>query len=231
MELTIDTSTRYASVALSTRGEVTIELAWRSEQNHSVEFVSALRQVMGRANVQMQHIEAIFIANGPGGFSALRVGMSVAKALAMAQSIPLVAIGTLDVEAQPYLGLGFPVCAVIEAGRTKLYAAIYELKERGGGNTGANYRVESHQGLLSVVPKDTLFCGEAAHTITDAVREHLGNRSPVIDAPLPSRRPGVLARLGYQRLQASGTDDLERLQPLYMRGSQFEVAQRSAGQG
>jgi tRNA threonylcarbamoyladenosine biosynthesis protein TsaB len=229
MELSIDTSTRYASLALSREGEVTIELAWRSEQNHSVELVPALRQLMSQANVRMEQIEAIFVAKGPGGFSALRVGISVAKALAMAQSVPLIGVGTLDIEAQPYLGLGIPVCAVIEAGRSKIYAAIYGPQERGGGNASADYRVESHQGLVSAVPEGTLFCGEAARSIADAVREHLGSGSPVMDAPLPSRRPGELARLGYRRLQASDSDDLERLQPVYILGSQFEVAQRRAG--
>jgi len=79
MELAIDTSTRYASVALSQQGEAFAELTWRSDRNHSVELVPAIRELQTKSNTEMYQLEAIFIAQGPGGFSALRVGMSTAK--------------------------------------------------------------------------------------------------------------------------------------------------------
>ena len=120
MELSIDTSTRYASVALSNNGQVTHALSWRSEQNHSVECVPAMRRLMEQAGVSPEDVKAVFVARGPGGFSALRVGVSVAKAMSMAQGIPLVAVGSLHVEAYPYLGLGRPVCAIMAAGRKTL---------------------------------------------------------------------------------------------------------------
>ena len=82
MELSIDTSTRYASIGLSGQGEPVIELTWRSDRNHSVELVPNVRRLLKRAAIGVGDLEAIFIASGPGGFSALRVGMSVAKAMA-----------------------------------------------------------------------------------------------------------------------------------------------------
>ena len=108
MELSIDTSTRYASVALSRSGECVAELTWRSERNHSVELAPTVRDLMGRDSVAMSELDAVFVAAGPGAFSALRVGMSLAKTLASALKVPLVSVGTLEVEAQPYLGLGVP---------------------------------------------------------------------------------------------------------------------------
>lgn len=226
MELCIDTSTRFASAALSLNGEVAMELAWRSDQNHSVEYVPALRSLMERAGVRMAQVDAVFVARGPGGFSALRVGISLAKALAMARDIPLVAVGTLDVEAQPYLGLGLPVCAVIEAGRGIVYAALYGSRLQTGGHWDAVYRVVTYDGLVSSVREPTVFCGEGVGAVADVLRENLGETAMVVDVPPPTRRPGALARLGYLRWQASDTDDPETLAPLYMRGSQFDVAQR-----
>ena len=58
------------------------------------------------------------MALGPGGFSALRVGISVAKGLALPLDIPLVGVGTLEMEAYPYAGAGIPVCPLLEAGRS-----------------------------------------------------------------------------------------------------------------
>ena len=115
MELSIDSSTRYACVGLSRQGESLAELAWRSDRNHSVELVPAIQALLGRRAVEFHEIEAVFVEAGPGGFSALRVGMSTAKSLAVALGVPLVSVVTLDVEAQPYLALGAPVVALMEA--------------------------------------------------------------------------------------------------------------------
>jgi tRNA threonylcarbamoyladenosine biosynthesis protein TsaB len=98
MELAIDTSTRYASVAVADCGAVVVEQTWRSGRNHSVELVPAVRRVMALAGAKMDRLAAIYVASGPGGFSALRVGMSTAKAISAAVGAPLVAVPTLDVE-------------------------------------------------------------------------------------------------------------------------------------
>lgn len=223
MDLSIDTSTRYASVALSRRGEVVAEMSWRSEQNHSVEVMPALLALMERQGVGPEEIEAVFVAKGPGGFSALRVGVSIAKTFADARRIPLVAIGTLDVEARPYLGLGLPVWAMIEAGKDKLYVARY-----GAGGVAAEGvgGVETHDEMVGAVETPTLFCGEAAASVSQLLRERLGELAVVVDVPVPTRSPGILSMLGYKRLLAADTDDPATLQPTYMRGSQFDAAQR-----
>ena len=57
------------------------------------------------------------MAIGPGGFSALRVGLSTAKGLCTGLNIPLVALNTLDVEAEPHRDQDLPVCALLDVGR------------------------------------------------------------------------------------------------------------------
>ena len=145
MELSIDTSTRYASVGLSLGGETLAERTWRSERNHSVELVPTIRELMARVGVEMADLNAVFSAKGPGGFSALRVGMSTAKALATALSIPLFAVNSLDIEAHQYLGLNAPVCAIITAGRNRLYVGTYDGRAQPDGST---YEVISARGAV-----------------------------------------------------------------------------------
>jgi tRNA A37 threonylcarbamoyladenosine modification protein TsaB len=135
-----------------------------------------------------------------------------------------VAVGTLELEARPYLGLGLPVCALIEAGRSRVYTAIFD----GDGVPGAGSGVETHEGLVSSTQRRTLFCGEGAMAIEGMLRVRLRSLAVVPDLPPPTRRPAVLARLGYMRLQDSETDDPASLQPLYMRGAQVQTAERKA---
>ncbi len=228
MELSIDTSTRYAAVGLSRQGQTFVELCWRSEQNHSVELVPAILEVMRRARVSMGQLEAIFVAKGPGAFSALRVGMSTAKAMAVALGVPLVGVGTLDIEAAPYFGLGHTVYAVIQAGQDRVYVGRYPANEH---PLEPDYQVLGHEALAAEVGAPTLFCGEGARALEDMLRERLQERAIVARARPPTRRPGFLAQLGYQWLQMGATDNPDTLQPLYLRSSQVSEAQRRPMQG
>ena len=221
MDLAIDTSTRFASVGLSSHGESVVELAWRSERNHSVELVPSIRRLLKRESIGVSQLESIYIASGPGSFSALRVGMSVAKAMAASLAAPLVAVGTLDIEAQPYHGLGSPVCALIGAGRRRLYLGDFSNVSQ------PTYRVVEHSELAAVAPSDALFCGEGASLVEEFIRSAFGADAKISAAPSPTRRAGVLASLGYEMLRQGRAADAMNLEPMYLRSSQVSTANRT----
>ena len=219
MELCIDTSTRYASVGISKEGRIVVELAWRSERNHSVELAPALRRVMEHAGVRMEDLTAVFAAQGPGGFSALRVGLSVAKSLAMARNLPLVGVNTLDIEAVPFHGIGAPLATVIGAGRSKVYLGTYD----GSTSHEGDYRVVERERLEETLSEGTIVFGEEA----GAVRNLAGTEISVIETPPPTRSASALAKLAYERLRVGETDDPDTLQPIYMHSAQFEKAKQA----
>ena len=221
MELVLDTSTRYASVAVAREGVIMAELSWRSERNHSVELVPAIRRVVEQAGVTLGDATAVVVAQGPGGFSALRVGISMAKAFAMARGIPLVGVNTLDAEAQPFLGTGLRVCAIVGAGRAKVYAGQYP------GGVSSGHSVESHEDLAAGITEKTLLCGEGLSQVEELVRERVGDLAIIAGTPPPTRRPAVLAHLGYERLQSGDAQSPESLEPIYMRAAQIAAAQRN----
>ncbi len=222
MELAIDTSTRFASIGLSRQGESVAELTWRSERNHSVELVPSIKTLLERAGSGVSQIEAIYIAAGPGGFSALRVGMSAAKAMAVSLDVvPLVAIGTLDVEAQPYLGLRRPICALIGAGRGRLYIGNF------GGDAPPTYSVIEHGALGAAASADALFCGEGATASADLIRSEFGADAAIAAVAPPTRRAGVMAAMGYEALQRGHIADVNSLEPIYLRSSQIAAANRT----
>jgi len=226
MELAIDTSTRHAVVGLSRQGTTIAELAWRSERNHSVELVPAIQRLLAHARTEMAALSAIYLVIGPGGFSALRVGMSTAIAMAMAREIDLVAIGTLEVEAFPYLRLGSEVRAIIGAGRGRLYLGVFEA---GGPASEGDIGLVSHAEFFDNLAADAIYCGEAATELAGAIRERLGPTARVVEAPPPTRRAGTLALLGYQKLQAGDRADPRSLEPIYLRSAQVEGASRRWG--
>ena len=222
MELLIDTSTRFAAVGLSDGGECVAEVRWRSARNHSVELIPAVNRALAQAGRGMDDLSAVFAASGPGGFSALRVGMSAAKAIAAARGIPLVAVGTLDVEIQPFAALGAPVCAVMSAGRNRLYVGELMPPAR-----EANAALRQTDEFLDALSADFIYCGEAVGELMGEMRARLGESLRASLIPPPSRSAAALARLGFEKLQAGETADAASAEPLYLRSSQVSSAERA----
>ena len=212
MLLAIDTSTRYPGVALADEGQVVSLRSWFSTVSHTVELMPAIAESLRSQGLSAGDLSGIAVALGPGGFSALRVGISVAKGLAMTTGKPLVGVGTLDLEASPCLESGLPVCALLDAGRQEVASAYF-------GPDGRRTREDvicPPQALLEDVSQATLFCGEGAQTWVQTIKEALGALAVVVK-PVPSSRLWSLLEIGGQKLAAGQYDDLATLQPTYLR--------------
>jgi len=223
--LAIDTSTRYAGIALSDGEKTLIELTWRSEQNHSVELLPTIQTTMERLTLDVGQLTGLVVATGPGNFSALRVGMSTTKGLAMALGIPLVGISTLELEAFPYLGTGMLVCPVIDARRGQVALALYD-GARVTDPVVKGPMLATLEEICSLIETPTLFCGEGLHVIAEPLRQNLGHKAIITHNSPPTRRPAVLAYLGSQRLKRGEVDDPAALQPTYLRGPSITAPKR-----
>ncbi len=207
-------------------GACTVDLSWRSERNHSVELVPAINRAFDQVGASTSDLKAVFVASGPGGFSALRVGMSTAKALASTLSIPLVTIGTLDLEAIPYTGLGWPVCAIVSAGRARLYVGRQE-----PGEPTMNVDLSGVDEFMEMLAPGTIYCGEAVADIGGEIEVRLGSGDKVVNVTPPSRPAARLARVGFERLELGETADAASVEPVYLRSSQVTSAARRWGAG
>lgn len=217
MLLAIDTSTRYAGVALLNKdGQLAQLLHWRSQQNHSVELLPTIETVLHRQGATIQDVTAIAIAVGPGSFSALRVGLSVAKGLAWARGLPLVSITTLEAEAFPYRMSGLPVCALMDAGRGQLAWALFEEREGQLCQLG-DEQIATPEELLDNLPSPALVCGEGLEKYNEALSKGAIKGVRLAVPYLPGQRVAALAYLGNSRLQAGLVQDTGTVQPLYLR--------------
>jgi tRNA threonylcarbamoyl adenosine modification protein YeaZ len=219
MELAIDTATEIASVALSSEGKVEAEMSWPSGQNHTVELIPNLLHLLRQAKIEpggqwRAKIQAIIVSKGPGSFNGLRVGVSTAKGLAFALDIPLVGIGTLEVEAFPYAETGLPICPLQEAGRGEIATALYQMQIGEWQKIVAEH-ITTVEGLCPDIVSRTLFCGRFSPNTAKRIAENLGERAVILPGTL--RRAGFLAELGWKRLERGERDDVATVQPLYLR--------------
>lgn len=213
--LAIDTATRWAGVALYDGERVRAEASWRSHNNHSVELMPALTRMLEQQGVGPGRLAAVAVASGPGSFTGLRIGMSVAKGLAQAQGIPILGVPTLDILVASHSEQRRPVWAVIQAGRGRLCAAYY--RRRGGRwRQSGDLHLTTVEELAPLVKGRCLVCGE----LTQAEQTLLATQSEadlVFASPaLSVRRPACLAELGWERYENGEADDLATLEPTYL---------------
>ena len=212
MLLAIDTSTRHAGVALAQDGQVISSRSWCSQANHTGELMPAIAEILNGHRLAARDLTGIAVALGPGGFSALRVGISTAKGLALASGTPLVGLKTLDLEAHPYLASGMPVCALLDVGRQEVASARFGHDGRRLAEDTISRPVE----LLSGIAEPTIFCGEGVTLWIGLIREQLGILALPITSS-PAVRLWSLAALGQPRIELGDADDLATLQPHYLR--------------
>ena len=216
MQLAIDTSTDTASLALVQDSTVLAELTWRCEQNHTIELLPRLADLLSRTKSSLQSISCIMVAKGPGSFNGLRVGVSTAKGLAFSLGIPVVGISTLEVEAYQHAETNLPICPIFNAGRGEIATAIYQIK-RNEWRQITSEHITTVETLCSQITTKTLFCGEFVASIAGQLRKQLKQRAIISSSTARLRRASFLAELGQQRLKAGNYDNPVTLHPLYLR--------------
>jgi len=216
MQLAIDTSTDTASLALVQDSQVLAELTWRCQQNHSVELLPRLADLLSQTKSGLQSISCVIVAKGPGSFNGLRVGVSTAKGLAFSLGIPIIGISTLEVEAYQHAETNLPICPIFNAGRGEIATAIYQMKDNEWRQIISEH-ITTVDSLCSQITTKTVFCGEFVASLAGELRKQLKQRAIISSSPARLRRASFLAELGQQRLEAGNYDNPATLHPLYLR--------------
>lgn len=226
MELSIDTSSNFAGIALSHEGEMFAEYTWKTARNHSTELVPRIETLMKQHNSEIKSCTAVFVATGPGSFNGLRVGLSAAKGFALSLAVPLIGINTLEIEAYPFAWTGMNVCAIHNAGREEIAAALYS--HSGGWHEIRKPHITTITVLCGQITEPTIFCGEVLEDMFDQVTTILGRNAHIAPDVCRIRRTSCLAHLGWKRFSHNDFDDPVTLQPLYLR--QPPITQRKIKQ-
>ena len=216
MYLIIDTSTRHGAVGLWHDDRLARAMAWHARHNHTAELMPAIEAILGQEGLSVSDLQGVAVATGPGGFSALRAGLSVAKGLALGLALPLAGVSSLEASAYPYRDLGYPICALLEAGRDLVAWARFQQSVE-GWHRRTQDRITPAETLLSARGRHTLFCGEGVAAYGRRLAEAMGARAHLAQEPNPLARLMGVATLGALRLAAGDHDSLASLQPHYLR--------------
>ena len=215
MLLAIDSATRKIGIALYDGVQVLHEAVWHSRNYHTVELAPAIEKALQRAGMDIEEVKVIAVSIGPGSYTGLRIGAAVAKGIALARSLPMVAVPTFEViaAAQP-VDEDLQLAAVLEAGRGRLSVGWYKAEE-GKWQEGKEPELLTPEEFSKKIRKPTLICGE----LDDKVRGILGRKrkNAVLASPAQSlRRPAFLAEIAWERWQAGEIQSPAEVAPSYL---------------
>ena len=216
MQLAIDTSTDTASLALTKDGKVCTELTWCCGQNHSVQLLPRLANLLSQAGISPDSLSGIIVAKGPGSYNGLRVGISTAKGLAFSLEIPIVGISTLEVAAYQHAETNLPICPIFQAGRGEIAAAIYQMRYNHWHKISSE-QITTLEALCSEITTRTIFCGEITPLTSTRLGELLRQKALIASPAARLRRGSFLAELGEKQLKTGSYDNPATLNPLYLR--------------
>lgn len=133
MLLHIETSTTVCSVALSENGLLLFEKVSREVSSHAALAGVFAKEALNCMKDQGGRLEAVAVSGGPGSYTGLRIGVSLAKGICFGYGVPLVAVPTLDILACAAMQThtadsGALYCAMIDARRMEVYSALYDAK-------------------------------------------------------------------------------------------------------
>ena len=215
--LGFDTAASTNTIGLIDDDHFLADYGWEAKDNSLQRIVLNIDLVLKRGGVVLQDIDGLAVGIGPGSWTGVRIGVTVAKTLAYVTGKPLCGVTSFEVLAYQSRSRSIQLCPLVDAGRENVYAAFYRPRANTIVRRGDFY-VGDIKGLAAAVKEPTFFLGKPAHLYRQTLTRELG---PLASFGSPSESPsgGVFAWIALPRLQKGSTDDALSLAPLYLKES------------
>ncbi len=222
--LAIDTSGLTASVAVVEDDILLGEYTVNYKKTHSQTLLPMLDEVSRMIELDMDSIDAVAVAGGPGSFTGLRIGSATAKGLGLALDKPLIQIPTVDGLAYNLAGSSALVCPLMDARRNQVYTGLYEF-------SGYQMHILLRQCAVSIdeiiaqineKKREVTFLGDGVTVYASYIKEHC--TVPYTFAPAHKNRQhaSAAAVLAMEYYRAGRLQTAAEHRPEYLRLSQAE---------
>ncbi|KIL13540.1 hypothetical protein C2W58_03472 [Bacillus pumilus] len=219
--LAIDTSNHTLGIALVKDSTVIGESITYLKKNHSVRAMPTVEALMKECGVAPSELSKIVVAKGPGSYTGVRIGVTIAKTLAWTLSIPISAVSSLETLAANGQYFDGWISPLFDARRGQVYTGLYTFEE------GKIKEIKPDQNILLTdwlhelkqTGKPVLFLGQDVHLHEESIRSILGETAVIAEGAFYNPRPSVLAFLGADR----PAEDVHQLVPNYIRLAEAEV--------
>jgi tRNA threonylcarbamoyladenosine biosynthesis protein TsaB len=221
--LHIETATEVCSVAVSEGERLLAQCKAEDANQHSTHLTLLIADAMKVANLAMSQLSAVALSSGPGSYTSLRVGSSVAKGICFANNIPLVAIDTLQSLAAGSVGdndESVIYCPMIDARRMEVYTALYDENLELLKPMEAIIIDEQWRAQLLQYGKKIIFSGNgAAKGQTILNDKNFEFRPTICDS-------SNMLKIAYQKLMKNKTENIAYFSPDYGKAPNITAAKK-----
>ena len=234
--LAIDSSGLTATVAVVEDTQTVAEYTINYKKTHSQTLLPMIDEVVKMTELDLDTIDAIAVAGGPGSFTGLRIGSATAKGLGFALNKPLIHVPTVDGLAYNVYGCEDIICPIMDARRNQVYTGIYTFSKKAGTKEGSNlvepvFQVIKMQMAVSIEElaerlnryrRPVVFLGDGVPVYENILAEKLTVPYSFAPAYMNRQRAAVVGTLGIQYYKAGKFETAEEHRPDYLRVSQAE---------
>jgi tRNA threonylcarbamoyladenosine biosynthesis protein TsaB len=174
--LGIDTSNVPLSVAVVKDDQLLVEWTSSIKVTHSVGAMPAVEEALKQASIKPADIDVIAVAEGPGSYTGVRIGVTIAKTLAWTLKIPVVGVSSLQTLAANGSLFNGLICPIMDARRGNVFSAIYS-NELMVDLPDGHYALDTILETLALKGDNVLFVGKDVSIHWEAIQRVLGERA------------------------------------------------------
>jgi tRNA threonylcarbamoyladenosine biosynthesis protein TsaB len=220
MILCLETATPVCSVALCDRRGVISVRENHADKSHAVQLTLFIEELLSEAGIRPGELDAVAVSKGPGSYTGLRIGVSVAKGIAYGASVPLIGIETTRSMFNGIIGSAEEkygsdetslFCPMIDAKRMEVYYSIYDA----GGNVIKGISAEIiNEKSFSDIPEAVkiVFFGEGSKKCTGIT----GHKNSVFDGDFMISAANMQKPV-FEKFNAGHFEDVAYFEPFYLK--------------
>lgn len=224
--LYIETSTEVCSVAVSKGADIAGEIIVNEPKAHAKIISPIIEKILKQTSLTISSIDAVAVSEGPGSYTGLRVGVSMAKGLCYGAGKPLISVGTLDIIAGIAAGTCnkngevFKIAPMIDARRMEVYTATFNSDGKRESDVEALVvEPDSFNGILE--GGKVLFCGNGANKVSNVIVHQNAVFSDI------NASAGGMLTPALEKFHNSDFADVAYFEPFYLKDFIAGVSKKS----
>ena len=221
--LAFESSAKAASTAILSDGNLLAEYTQNSGQTHSRTLMEMAKNMLSGCGLTPQDIDAVAVAEGPGSFTGIRVGMACAKGFAWGRQLPLYGVSTLAAMVCGAACADGVYCACMDARKGQIYNAVFTYSAGVSARASEDRAIaisELEQELASANAPIYLV-GDGAKLVFDTLSES-GLPLVLLPEQLRQQRAAGVALVAMEKISAGESGNAAALTPNYLRQAQAE---------
>ena len=218
--LGIETANAPLSIAVVKDGAVVAEVVQNIKLTHSVGAMPAIEEVLNKVGIKPADIDAIAVSEGPGSYTGVRIGVTIAKTLAWTLQKPLMGVSSVEALAANGQLYNSVVCALFDARRQHVYAGAYRHGE--AVIEDAHMSIETLVEQLVALQQEVLFIGADVAMYWETITTKLGDRAKLAPMSFNLPRASQVIELAQQKALPS-VEETHHFVPTYKRIAEAEA--------